>query len=79
MNWTRRSSRPKTNPKDLDKAGLAESGDTDEQHVAAGKKGDHGLVDDLALAKDDVADAVAYRRDAIAEAFDGVDKFRRIR
>jgi uncharacterized protein len=38
--------------------------------VAAGQERDEGLIDDLALAEDDPADAVAYRGEAVTERVD---------
>ena len=45
----------------LDQPRLGQAGDADQQRMAAGEQGDQGLIDHLALAEDDSADALAHR------------------
>jgi hypothetical protein len=54
----------------LDQSRLGEAGDADQQPVAAGEQRDQRLIDDLALAEDDAADALADEGEAGAERFD---------
>ena len=46
--------------------------------MAAREQRDQGLLDDLALAEDDLADAVAHQAEAFAERFDRGDQIPRI-
>ena len=49
---------------------LARPGHADQQRVAARQQRDQGLLDHLALAEDDLADALADLAQALAERLD---------
>src|SRR5205823_1290190 len=68
---------PEDRAEGLDKPGLGETGNADQQGVAAAQQGDQRLLDYLALAKDDFADAFANEVEAAAQRFDLVNEIRR--
>jgi len=53
----------------LDEPGLGEPGDADQQGVSPAQQGDQGLLDHLALTKDDFADPLANETQAPAQRF----------
>ena len=61
---------PENRAEGFHQLGLAEPGESDEQSVTAREKGDKGLFDNLLLAEDHPADAVAHHRHAVAERLD---------
>ena len=61
---------PEDRAQSLDEPGLGEAGDADQQRVPAAQQGDQGLLDHLALTKDDFADPLADEAQASAQRFD---------
>ncbi len=49
----------------VDQLGLGEAGDADQQSVAAGEDGEYGVLDNLFLAEDHLADLGAHGLDAV--------------
>ena len=78
VHWMRLSSMPEYRAERLDQSRLGEAGNADEQGMAAGEQGDQRLIDHLALAEDDAADALADEREARAQRFDIRQKLVRI-
>ena len=64
-------------PERLDQPRLGEAGHADQQRVAAGEQRDQRLIDHLALAEDDAADALAHQGEALAERLDLGDEIGR--
>ena len=64
-------------PKSFDESRLGEAGDADQQGVPAAQQGDQGLLDHLALTKDDFADPLADEAEASAQRFDFGDEIGR--
>ncbi len=62
---------PQHDAERFDEPRLGKAGNADEQRVTAGQERDEGLIDHLALAEDDAADALAHERQALAERVDG--------
>ncbi len=54
----------------LDQSGLGETGDADQQRVAAAQQRDQGLLDYFALTKNDFADALTHQAEASAQGLD---------
>jgi hypothetical protein len=61
---------PEDRAQSLDETGLGETRDADQKSVPAAQQGDQGLLDHLALAKDDFTDTFADEAEAAAQRFD---------
>ncbi len=61
---------PEHGAEGFDQPRLGETGHADQKRVAAGEQSDEGLIDHLALAEDDAADALAHGGQALAEDVD---------
>ncbi len=63
VNWMRRGGEAEDGAEGLDQLGLGETGNADEEAVAAGEDGDERPVDDDLLTVDDLADRRPRRPD----------------
>ena len=79
VHWTRLASRPSTAPKRLDQARLGEARHADEQGVTPSEQRDKRAIDDLRLAEDHPADALAHLAQAFAQFLDVGNKVARRR
>src|SRR5207237_3966468 len=67
---------PEDRAERLDQPRLGEAGHADQQGVSARQQRDQGLLDDLALAENDLADPVADKTQPLAESLDLGDEIR---